>query len=109
VPGDRAGDGCGEDRPRCRPSTLLPPLVLAGGGVLDGELLRTVGESLRSIPIGLERADIDGMHGPRFAVSRGWCTFTWVSASRGERTRNSPRLSRLKKPPTVCRPSLIGH
>jgi diol dehydratase reactivase alpha subunit len=50
-----------------------PPtaLVLAGGGALDDELLRTVGESLRSIPIAVGRANIDGVHGPRFAVASG--------------------------------------
>ena len=50
-----------------------PPiaLVLAGGGALDDELLRTVGESLRSIPIVVGRANIDGVHGPRFAVASG--------------------------------------
>jgi hypothetical protein len=50
-----------------------PPvaLVLAGGGALDDELLRTVGESLRSIPVVVGRADIDGVHGPRFAVASG--------------------------------------
>jgi hypothetical protein len=50
-----------------------PPvaLVLAGGGALDDELLRTVGESLRSIPVVVGRASIDGVHGPRFAVASG--------------------------------------
>lgn len=46
-------------------------LVLAGGGALDDELLRTVGESLRAIPVAVGRADIDGVHGPRFAVASG--------------------------------------
>jgi hypothetical protein len=46
-------------------------LVLAGGGALDDELLRTVGESLRSIPVAVGRANIDGVHGPRFAVASG--------------------------------------
>jgi hypothetical protein len=46
-------------------------LVLAGGGALDDELLRTVGASLRSIPVAVGRADIDGVHGPRFAVASG--------------------------------------
>jgi Diol dehydratase reactivase ATPase-like domain len=45
--------------------------VLAGGGALDDELLRTVGESLRSIPVAVGRANIDGVHGPRFAVASG--------------------------------------
>jgi ABC-type cobalamin transport system ATPase subunit len=50
-----------------------PPtaLLLAGGGALDDELLRTVGESLRSIPVAVGRANIDGVHGPRFAVASG--------------------------------------
>jgi hypothetical protein len=46
-------------------------LVLAGGGALDDELLRTVGEALRAAPIVVGRADIDGVHGPRFAVASG--------------------------------------
>ena len=46
-------------------------LLLAGGGALDDELLRTVGESLRSIPVAVGRANIDGVHGPRFAVASG--------------------------------------
>jgi Diol dehydratase reactivase ATPase-like domain/DD-reactivating factor swiveling domain len=50
-----------------------PPsaLVLAGGGALDDELLRSVAESVRSVPIAVGRADIDGVHGPRFAVASG--------------------------------------
>jgi hypothetical protein len=50
-----------------------PPtaLVLAGGGALDDELLRTVGESLRAIPVVVGRANVDGVHGPRFAVASG--------------------------------------
>ena len=51
-----------------RPPTAL---VLAGGGALDDELLRTVGESLRALGIVVGRADIDGVHGPRFAVASG--------------------------------------
>ena len=35
------------------------------------ELLRTVGESLRTIPVAVGRANIDGVHGPRFAVASG--------------------------------------
>ena len=46
-------------------------LVLAGGGALDDELLRAVGESLRAAEIVVGRADIDGVHGPRFAVASG--------------------------------------
>ena len=58
---------------RCLRAFDQPPtaLVLAGGGALDDELLRTVGESLRSIPIAVGRANIDGVHGPRFAVASG--------------------------------------
>jgi hypothetical protein len=48
-----------------------PALVLAGGGALDDELLRTVGESLRSTSVVVGRASIDGLHGPRFAVASG--------------------------------------
>jgi hypothetical protein len=58
---------------RCMKAFDEPPtaLVLAGGGALDDELLRTVGESLRTIPIVVGRANIDGVHGPRFAVASG--------------------------------------
>jgi hypothetical protein len=58
---------------RCMRAFDKPPtaLVLAGGGALDDELLRTVGESLRSIPVVVGRANIDGVHGPRFAVASG--------------------------------------
>jgi hypothetical protein len=58
---------------RCMKAFDQPPtaLVLAGGGALDDELLRTVGESLRTIPVVVGRANIDGVHGPRFAVASG--------------------------------------
>jgi hypothetical protein len=58
---------------RCMRAFDQPPtaLVLAGGGALDDELLRTVGESLRSIPVAVGRANVDGAHGPRFAVASG--------------------------------------
>jgi hypothetical protein len=58
---------------RCMKAFDEPPtaLVLAGGGALDDELLRTVGESLRTIPVVVGRANIDGVHGPRFAVASG--------------------------------------
>jgi hypothetical protein len=58
---------------RCMKAFDTPPtaLVLAGGGALDDELLRTVGESLRSIPVVVGRANVDGVHGPRFAVASG--------------------------------------
>ncbi|MHC9296701.1 diol dehydratase reactivase ATPase-like domain-containing protein [Mycobacterium sp. LTG2003] len=58
---------------RCMKAFEKPPtaLVLAGGGALDDELLRTVGESLRTVPIVVGRANIDGIHGPRFAVASG--------------------------------------
>jgi hypothetical protein len=48
-----------------------PALVLAGGGALDDELLRTVTEALRATSIVVGRANIDGVHGPRFAVASG--------------------------------------
>ena len=44
---------------------------IAGGGALDDELMRTVGETLRGVPVVVGRANIDGVHGPRFAVARG--------------------------------------
>ncbi|AIY49859.2 diol dehydratase reactivase ATPase-like domain-containing protein [Mycolicibacterium fortuitum] len=58
---------------RCLAAFEKPPpaLVLAGGGALDDELLRTVGESLRSVGVVVGRANIDGVHGPRFAVASG--------------------------------------
>jgi hypothetical protein len=58
---------------RCLRAFDRPPtaLVLAGGGALDDELLRTVAESLRALGIVVGRADIDGVHGPRFAVASG--------------------------------------
>ena len=46
-------------------------LVLAGGGALDDELLRTVAEALRSVPVVVGRANVDGRYGPRFAVACG--------------------------------------
>ena len=46
-------------------------LVLAGGGALDDELLRTVAEALRSASVVVGRANIGGLHGPRFAVATG--------------------------------------
>ena len=51
----------------------LPPpvMVLAGGGALDDELLRTVTEALRTVPVVVGRANVDGVHGPRFAVASG--------------------------------------
>jgi hypothetical protein len=48
-----------------------PALVLAGGGALDDELLRTVAEALRATGVVVGRASIDGVHGPRFAVASG--------------------------------------
>ncbi|WP_328363600.1 diol dehydratase reactivase [Mycobacterium sp. NBC_00419] len=58
---------------RCLRAFDTPPvaLVLAGGGALDDELLRTVGESLRTVPVAVGRADVDGVHGPRYAVASG--------------------------------------
>ncbi|MCK0176319.1 diol dehydratase reactivase ATPase-like domain-containing protein [Mycolicibacterium sp. F2034L] len=58
---------------RCLRGFDRPPavLVLAGGGALDDELLRTVAESLRPDRVVVGRADIDGLHGPRFAVASG--------------------------------------
>jgi hypothetical protein len=51
--------------------TAPSALVLAGGGALDDELLRTVGEALRPTSVVVGRANIDGVHGPRFAVASG--------------------------------------
>jgi hypothetical protein len=58
---------------RCLKAFDVPPsaLVLAGGGALDDELLRTVAESVRTIPVAVGRAHVDGVHGPRFAVASG--------------------------------------
>lgn len=69
---------------RCLTAFEKPPtaLVLAGGGALDDELLRTVGESLRAVPVVVGRANIDGIHGPRFAVASG-LVHLYATASRG--------------------------
>lgn len=58
---------------RCLRAFDAPPpaLVLAGGGALDDELLRTVAESLRATAVVVGRASIDGLHGPRYAVASG--------------------------------------
>ncbi|MBJ7341828.1 diol dehydratase reactivase ATPase-like domain-containing protein [Mycolicibacterium sp.] len=48
-----------------------PALVLAGGGALDDELLRTVAEALRPASVVVGRANIDRVHGPRYAVASG--------------------------------------
>lgn len=58
---------------RCLRAFDTPPtaLVLAGGGALDDELLRTVSEALRATGIVVGRASIDGVHGPRYAVASG--------------------------------------
>jgi len=58
---------------RCLPAFDPPPtaVVLAGGGALDDELMRTVAEALRVIPVVVGRANVDGVFGPRFAVARG--------------------------------------
>ncbi|ORA34678.1 diol dehydratase reactivase ATPase-like domain-containing protein [Mycobacterium aquaticum] len=68
---------------RCLTAFEKPPtaLVLAGGGALDDELLRTVGESLRTVPVVVGRANIDGIHGPRFAVASG-LVHLYATASR---------------------------
>jgi diol dehydratase reactivase alpha subunit len=46
-------------------------IVLAGGGALDDELLRTVSEALRGTGVVVGRANVDGVHGPRVAVASG--------------------------------------
>ena len=50
-----------------------PPaaLVLAGGGALDDELMRSVSEALRTVRVVVGRANVLGVHGPRFAVACG--------------------------------------
>lgn len=52
-------------------ATSSTAMVLAGGGALDDELLRTVTEALRTVPVVVGRANVDGIHGPRFAVASG--------------------------------------
>lgn len=52
-------------------STPPRTVVLAGGGAMDDELLRTVAEALRSVPVVVGRANVDGVHGPRYAVASG--------------------------------------
>ena len=52
--------------------TGLPAvLVLAGGGALDDELVRTVSESLRADGVTVGRADVAARFGPRYAVAWG--------------------------------------
>lgn len=46
-------------------------LLLAGGGALDDELLRTVAEALRSASVVVGRANVEERYGPRFAVACG--------------------------------------
>lgn len=72
---------------RCLTVFDEPPtaLVLAGGGALDDELLRTVGESLRGARVVVGRADIDGVHGPRFAVASGLVHLYAAEAARAAR------------------------
>jgi hypothetical protein len=70
---------------RCMKTFEEPPtaLVLAGGGALDDELLRAVGESLRPTSVVVGRANIDGVHGPRFAVASGLVHLHATSAGAG--------------------------
>lgn len=58
---------------RCLRAFPTPPtaLLLAGGGALDDELVRTVAEALRTVPVVVGRANVEGRHGPRFAVACG--------------------------------------
>lgn len=58
---------------RCLRAFPEPPaaLLLAGGGALDDELLRTVAEALRPASVVVGRANVEGVHGPRFAVACG--------------------------------------
>ncbi|BBY27482.1 diol dehydratase reactivase ATPase-like domain-containing protein [Mycolicibacterium sediminis] len=46
-------------------------LLLAGGGALDDELMRTVGELMRATGVVVGRANVDSIHGPRYAVASG--------------------------------------
>ncbi|MGB3483345.1 MAG: diol dehydratase reactivase ATPase-like domain-containing protein [Mycobacterium sp.] len=46
-------------------------MVLAGGGALDDELLRTVAEALRPVSVVVGRANVEAVHGPRCAVASG--------------------------------------
>jgi hypothetical protein len=64
--------------------TVPPALVLAGGGALDDELLRTVAEALRPTSIVVGRANIDGVHGPRCAVASGLVHLYAMRTNRGQ-------------------------
>ncbi|MGV9798472.1 diol dehydratase reactivase ATPase-like domain-containing protein [Mycobacterium sp. NPDC003449] len=77
---------------RCLKAFDKPPtaLVLAGGGALDDELLRTVGESLRAVPVVVGRANIDGVHGPRFAVASGLVQLSAQAHRPGQNGRSTP-------------------
>jgi hypothetical protein len=72
---------------RCLRAFDRPPsaLVLAGGGALDDELLRTVAESLRPTSVVVGRANIDDVHGPRFAVASGLIHLYAGSSAESER------------------------
>ncbi|TDL03815.1 diol dehydratase reactivase [Mycolicibacterium obuense] len=77
---------------RCLTAFDEPPraLVLAGGGALDDELMRTVAEALRPARVVVGRAHIDGVHGPRFAVARGLVALFAGGPHAGARSRRVP-------------------
>ena len=77
---------------RCLTAFDEPPraLVLAGGGALDDELMRTVAEALRPARVVVGRAHIDGVHGPRFAVARGLVALFAGGPHAGARARRVP-------------------
>lgn len=54
-----------------RPSAV----VIAGGGALDDELVRSVSERLHKQGVVVGRANVAGRHGPRFAVAWGLVRF----------------------------------
>jgi hypothetical protein len=71
VLGSPCGIAAAQDAPVTVTSRPSIALVLAGGGALDDELLRTVSEALRGTGVVVGRANVDGVHGPRFAVASG--------------------------------------
>jgi hypothetical protein len=58
---------------RCLSAFSATPsaLVIAGGGALDDELVRSVGENLRARGVMVGRANVAGRFGPRYAVAWG--------------------------------------
>ena len=70
---------------RCLASIPVRPtsVVMAGGGALDDELVRTVTETLRAEAVVVGRANVAGRFGPRFAVAWGLVKYASDQMNRG--------------------------